>query len=80
VTVTVRYFAAAREAAGTASERVRVADGATVGDLRRTLAGRHPALGRLASVRVAVDEEFAADEAALAEGAVVALLPPVSGG
>ena len=79
MTVTVCYFAAAREAAGTASERVRVADGATVGDLFATLSGRHPPLAGL-PLRFAVGEEFVAGEARLAEGDTVALLPPVSGG
>jgi molybdopterin synthase catalytic subunit len=79
--VEVRYFAAAREAAGRPTERVQVADGATLGELRAELARRHPALAPLSpTLRLAVDERFAPDADALAPGAVVALLPPVSGG
>jgi molybdopterin converting factor small subunit len=36
--------------------------------------------GRLTSVRVAVDEEFADKSRELLGGEVVALIPPVSGG
>jgi molybdopterin synthase sulfur carrier subunit len=80
--VVVRYFAAAREAAGRSSERLSLEDGATLAHLKSELARRHPGLERLApSLRYAVDERFAAsgDEPLLPE-AVVALLPPVSGG
>jgi molybdopterin synthase catalytic subunit/molybdopterin converting factor small subunit len=78
--VTVLYFAAAREAAGAAREPLDPVP-ATVGDLRRGLLERHPALGPvLARSRVAVDGEFAGDEAPLADGVEVAILPPVAGG
>jgi molybdopterin synthase catalytic subunit len=52
-----------------------------VGELRRALAAAHPPLGRiLERSRIAVDEEFADDAAALRDGAEVAVVPPVSGG
>ena len=77
--VDVLYFAGAREAAGIAREDV---DGATtVGALRAHLAAAHPALGRvLLRCRIAVDQEFAADDAPLPDGAEVAIVPPVAGG
>jgi molybdopterin converting factor subunit 1 len=80
--VEVRYFAAAREATGRSAERVTLAEGATLAALRAEVGRRHPALARLApTLRVAVDERFAPDESEpLAPEAVVALLPPVSGG
>ena len=78
--ITVLYFAGAREAAGTARETLE-APPATVAALRALLLSRHPGLARvLPRCRVAVDEEFAADDAALPDGAEVALIPPVSGG
>lgn len=79
-TVEVLYFAAAREAAGTASERVGVAPGATVADLARALEARHPGLAAAGPVRFAVGERFADRSRRLADGDVVAVLPPVSGG
>lgn len=81
LTVTVRYFAAAREKAQKSSERLSLPDGATVGALLTTVFERHPGLVALkASLRVAVDEEFAALEEPLREGMEVALIPPVAGG
>ena len=78
--ITVLYFAGAREAAGTARETLEAPPG-TVAALRALLAARHPGLARvLPRCRIAVDEEFAADGAALPDGAEVALIPPVSGG
>jgi molybdopterin synthase catalytic subunit len=52
-----------------------------VGELRTLLASRHPRLARLLPrCRIAVDEEFAADEDAIPDGAELAVIPPVSGG
>ncbi len=78
--VTVLYFAGAREAAGAARETLEPPP-ATVAALRALLLARHPGLARvLPRCRVAVDEEFAPDEAGLPDGAEVAIIPPVSGG
>jgi molybdopterin synthase catalytic subunit len=78
--VTVLYFAAARDAAGAAREPLDPVP-PTVGDLRRRLLERRPALGPvLARSRIAVDGEFAGDEAPLRDGAEVAVIPPVAGG
>jgi molybdopterin converting factor small subunit len=54
---------------------------ATVGDLRRWLETAYPALAALlAKSSLAVDEEFADERRSLRHGAVVAVIPPVSGG
>jgi molybdopterin converting factor subunit 1 len=79
--VTVRYFAAAREATGRGEEALVLPAGATVADAVASVTRTHPALAGLApTLRVAVGERFAPREAALADGDTVALLPPVSGG
>jgi MoaE-MoaD fusion protein len=76
----VLYFAGARDAAGVARESLPDVP-ATVGELRAALAARHPALARiLPRCRIAVDQEFAPDEAPLRDGAEIALVPPVAGG
>lgn len=81
LTVTVRYFAAAREKAQKSSERLTLPDGATVRELLAAVFERHPAVRALqASLRVAVDEEFAAADLPLSDGMEVALIPPVAGG
>ena len=80
VSVTVLYFAVAREAAGTDSEALSGAP-STVGALRALLAERHPELARvLPRCRLAVNQEFAGDGDPVPEGAEVAVIPPVSGG
>lgn len=79
--VDVRYFAAAREAAGRDAEAVVLEDGATVATLRTLLLERHARLRTLGDgLRLAVGERFADGGRALREGDVVALIPPVSGG
>jgi molybdopterin synthase catalytic subunit len=76
----VLYFALTREVAGATTERLDPPP-ATVGALRARLLALHPGLsGILPRCRIAVDQEFADDGAALADGAEVALIPPVSGG
>ncbi len=79
--ITVLYFAAARERAGGARETLEVPEGARVEDVLRLLSGRHPSLAPLLPhLRVAVDQEFVGPEAPVHAGAEVALIPPVAGG
>jgi molybdopterin synthase catalytic subunit len=76
VQVSVRLFAGLRERAGTGARELRLADGATVGDVWRELdLGDEPA-----GLLYAVNRRYAGADTALAEGDVVALIPPVSGG
>lgn len=76
------YFAAVRDALDTSEEQLDLPDDVnTVAALAAHLEREHPALsGRLAGVRFAVNEEFAAPEAALRAGDTVAVIPPVAGG
>ena len=79
--MTVLLFARARDLAGTGTVEMTLPPGATVADLRRALAARFPPLAALLERSAfAVDDEFASDAVPLAPAAVVALLPPVSGG
>jgi molybdopterin converting factor subunit 1 len=81
MTVHVRLFARARDLAQAACVAVEVPAGATVADLRRTLAQTHPALATLLPrCAVAVDDDFAAEDRPLSSSSEIALLPPVSGG
>jgi molybdopterin synthase catalytic subunit len=78
VTVAVRLYAGIRERAGKAQLDV---EGRTVGAVRVALAKACPAIAaQLPFCRFAVDDEFAADDAALRPGATVDVIPPVSGG
>jgi len=77
----VVYFAQARERAGTAGEALELPAGSRVRDALRAIAARHPALAPLeCSLAVAIDGTLARPDDALADGAELALLPPVSGG
>ncbi len=81
LTVTVRYFAAAREAVKASEERLELPAGARVRDATAALAARHPPLARiLPQLRVAVAQEFAQPDDELHDGDEVALIPPVAGG
>lgn len=81
-TITLLYFAAVRDLVGLEEERVTLpAEVTTIGDLAVFLVKHQPSLdGRLRSVRFARNETFATSDEALAEGDVIALIPPVAGG
>jgi len=81
MSITVLYFAAARERTGRAREEYELPPGASVADVLRLVVGRHPGLERLVPhLRVAVDQEFVGVGALVRPGAEVALIPPVAGG
>ena len=78
--ITVLYFAAVRDLVGTAEEKI-ASDAKTIAELRAWLEKNRPALaGRLGSVRFARNEVFASEGDLLADGDVIALIPPVAGG
>ena len=74
----VRYFAAARDAAGRDTEQRHEA---TLGDLRRAVATDHPALGGiLPRCAVLVGGSRLDDDAPLGTDDLVDVLPPFAGG
>lgn len=77
--VTLRYFAAAREAAGTGREELA---GATVASVLVAAVARHGAdfEGVLSTCRTWVNGDPATADVELRPGDEVAVLPPVSGG
>jgi len=79
--VRVKLFARARDLAGASEVTLELPAGATVADLRRSLASSHPQLaGLLARSVIAIADDFASDTTPISEEDEVALLPPVSGG
>jgi molybdopterin converting factor subunit 1 len=76
------YFAALRDLLGLNEETLEVPENVrTVGDLVQHLQQIRPALsGKMASVRVALDETFAGDSETLKGASTIALIPPVAGG
>ena len=82
VTITVRYFAAARAAAGSESEELAVPAGATVGELVDTLGGRSQELARVLSRCSYLCDGMAVRDQAqpLQAGNTIDVLPPFAGG
>ena len=83
--MTLLYFAWVREQIGRDSEEIALpADVQTVAALLDWLRSRGDgyaqALEDLSVIRVAVNQEFAAPDHAVADGDEVALFPPVTGG
>jgi len=79
--VTVRLFALAKERAGRSEIDLELAPACRVADLRAVLRERLPALAPLLpTVLIAVNEEYANDDAPIPPGSRVAVIPPVSGG
>jgi molybdopterin converting factor subunit 1 len=81
VKIRVLYFAVARELAGVHEEEIVIDEPASIADARRVIAARHPSLASTdVRLRVARNEAFADEHEALAEGDVLAIIPPVAGG
>ena len=86
--VTVRYWAAARAAAGVESDRVAVSAGTTLADVLAAVRALHPDRDRLAEVLsvcsvLVGDRPVGAREpgdVSVAPGDTVELLPPFAGG
>jgi len=77
--VTVRCFAAVREALGTDVLEVTVPPGCTVDGLRAWLGNKAPLLQRL-PLAFAVNRDYARGDTVLRPGDEVAFIPPISGG
>jgi molybdopterin converting factor subunit 1 len=82
LTIDILYFAAVRDLAGKSQETMTLSpEVRTIGALRAHIELTVPALaGRLDAVRWAKNEVFVGMDTTLADGDVVALIPPVAGG
>lgn len=79
--VEILFFAQARDLVGRASLRLEVPPGLRLAEVVETIAAQHPALRpALASMRFAINEEFATVQQRVVAGDRIAFLPPVSGG
>ena len=81
-TITVRYFAAARAAAGSDSEQLSMRSGATVGELVDGLGGRNQELARVLSRCSYLCDGVAVRDQnqPLQAGNTIDVLPPFAGG
>ena len=79
--VTVHVFARLREIAGRSEWSCDVGVRATVADVWRAATAETPALAPFTgAVTCAVNSDFARMDSSIADGDIVAFLPPVSGG
>jgi len=78
--LTVQLFGIAREIAGHSVLTLAAPAGETAAGLLATLRATYPGLTELRSLAVAVNNEYATADVALAEGDEIALIPPVAGG
>ena len=79
--VTVLFLGPARDFSGMESSILDLPERSTAGQLKHQLVERFPKLGKsVASIRMAVNCAFAADDQMLRNGDEVAVIPPVSGG
>ncbi len=75
------FFAAIRDRAGTKSIEMDIPSDMTILQLKEKLGADYPNLKEsMKSVLVAVNREYAFDEAVVPSNAEIALFPPVSGG
>jgi MoaD family protein len=81
VTVTVAYFARARECAGTAEEKLELTQPISLQQLFSRVMAIHPNLAEIKQILQAlVNGKWVPKETELKDGDRVALLPPVGGG
>jgi molybdopterin converting factor small subunit len=79
--IRVLFLGPAKDFAMVGSAALDLRSRATIGDAQRALAGRFPRLSEgLATMRIAVNQEFVADTVTLRAGDELAVVPPVSGG
>ena len=75
--VTVRFWAGARRAAGRAEETLTCT---SLAEVRAVLSARPPLTDLMVVASVLVDGQAAHDDTRLAPGAVIDILPPFAGG
>ncbi|MBI5832456.1 MAG: MoaD/ThiS family protein [Armatimonadetes bacterium] len=80
MTISLRFFSAARDATGLLVDHLALPDGATLADAWAAMAARWPELDRLPLRGLAVNRAFVTEDVCLADGDELAVIPPVSGG
>lgn len=77
----ILFFATLRDITGTREVTLEISPGSRISDIKSIVLQKYPALQKnMETIIVAMNHEFAFDEQLVADGAEVALFPPVSGG
>jgi len=77
----IKLFAVLKDRIGESSITLDLPQGLNAGELKNSIKDQYPAVGNVINLaRVAVNEEFVADEDPINEEDIVALIPPSSGG
>lgn len=78
--IQVLLFGIARDIVGSSKLTIDHGDQLDVKSFKDILKAKYPKMNHLSYFKVAVNQEFAADDHILDEGDEIALIPPVSGG
>lgn len=73
-------FGIAKDILKSKTVSLELEEGSSVGRARQALMEQHPQFKTLASLQLAVNAEYVADDHVLQENDEVVLIPPVSGG
>ena len=80
MTVTVRFFASYAEKLGRSTLDLELPEGATVGDVMRSVLALNGASALPPAPLVAVNYKYARADTVVSNGDEVAIIPPVAGG
>jgi molybdopterin converting factor subunit 1 len=78
--IRVLCFGITKELLGGFEQSFELAKGSKVIDLKKLLLSKNQTFEKLASLRIAINEEYCQDETEIYENDEVVLIPPVSGG
>jgi molybdopterin converting factor subunit 1 len=78
--IKILAFGIAREIVGGFDTTLDLPEGALVADVRQLLTKRFPDFQKLASLRIAVNADYANDDLILNANDEIVIIPPVSGG
>lgn len=79
--IKVKCFAWAYEVTGSEEIEIEIKDLGKVSDLRESLSQKFPEfMGRMESIAVSINQEFAGEGSIISASDEVALIPPISGG
>ena len=79
--IKVKCFAWAYEVTGSEEIEIEIKDLGKVSDLRESLSQKFPEfMGRMESIAVSINQEFAGEGSIISASDEIALIPPISGG